>query len=961
MKQYQLIEEKYIEEVNSNVKLLKHLKSGARILLFANEDVNKTFTIGFRTPAPDSTGVPHILEHSTLCGSKKFPAKDPFIELLKGSLNTFLNAMTYPDKTIYPVASCNDSDFQNLMEVYMDAVLYPNVYLHEEIFKQEGWHYELESLDKEITYNGVVYNEMKGAFSNAEEVAFHAALKALFPDTTYGTVSGGDPDEIPSLTYEQFKAFHTRFYSPANSYIILYGKMDFEAKLKWLDEEYLSHFDVISTNSTVTYQKPSQQPTTTYISYPIGKEESLTDKTIYQYGTVIDNTSDSKLTLALNVLIHTILDAPGAILKQALLDAGIGKDISSYFETALLQPILLITVKDAKADKLEQFKIIIKDTLTKMVETGLDKKALKASINFFEFKYREADFGSVPRGLIYTMNALETWIYDESNPFSRLETNHLFEELKTLVETDYFEQLINQYFLNNPHTNYLQASPSNTIAEEKTKQLQAKLQVYKESLSKEELQQLIEDTKALKTYQSTPSTEEELATIPQLTKDDINDYVEPLNNQIKEINGIKVINHELFTNGIGYLKLLFNTINVPSHLVPYLGLLIETLSNVDTANYTYQNLTQEINLTTGGINFDMNILVNQEDQMLPYFVVDARALYDKMDSVFNLITEITTTSKLNNSKRLQEIIAKLKSNLQMQLMSAGHSAATIRAGSYIRPHMYYKDQTQGIGLYELIQDLEQNFDSKKDEIAQNLSTLMQYVFRKENLTISFTGENFEYEKYLSSYINQLNQLPIKEEPFTFIENKKNEGFKTPSQVNYVARFGNYQEGEFNGALDVLKMALKYDYLWTQVRVLGGAYGCMMQVVRSKDMYFVSYRDPNLTKTNQVFENIPNYITNFNPDDKELMKYIIGAIGVLDEPLLPKALGERSLYAYLTGVSYEMLKAEKQQVLNVTIENIKALKSRFEKALSQNVLCVIGNEEQIEANQSLFKEVKNLFN
>ena len=409
MKKYELIKEKYIEEVASNVKLLKHIKSGARILLFENKDENKVFSVGFRTPPTDDTGVPHILEHSTLCGSKKFPVKDPFIELLKGSLNTFLNAMTYPDKTVYPVASCNDKDFANLMEVYMDAVFYPNVYLHEEIFKQEGWHYELENVDADIIYNGVVYNEMKGAFSSPEQVVMRESRHALFPDTTYGVESGGDPEFIPNLTYEAFKNFHHRFYSPANSYIIMYGNMNMEEKLNWLDEEYLSKFDVIKVDSHIDYQKPFTTPIHEEIFYPVGKDESLENKTYYSYNAVIGTYEDAKLNLAFQILNYALLEAPGAPLKQAIIDAGIGSDILSDFDSGLLQPVLSIIVKDAQSGKEQVLDEVINKTLKELVTKGIDKKSIQAAINYYEFKYREADFGGAPKGLVDGLNAMETW------------------------------------------------------------------------------------------------------------------------------------------------------------------------------------------------------------------------------------------------------------------------------------------------------------------------------------------------------------------------------------------------------------------------------------------------------------------------------------------------------------------------------------------------------------------------
>ena len=962
MDKYKLIKQKYIEEVNSNVSLLKHTKSGARILLFENDDDNKVFTVGFRTPPTDSTGVPHILEHSTLCGSKKFPVKDPFIELLKSSLNTFLNAMTFPDKTIYPVASCNDKDFQNLMEVYMDAVFYPNVYIHEEIFKQEGWHYELESVESDLIYNGVVYNEMKGAFSSAEQVLMRQSMHALFPDTTYGVESGGDPDFIPDLTYEQFKNFHKRFYSPANSYIILYGNMNMEEKLSWLDSEYLSNFNIIETASSIEKQKPFDKPNEEEIYYPIGKDESLENKTYYSFNATIGDALDNKLAYSFTILTYALLDAPGAPLKQALLDNDLGKDVISTYESGILQPVLGVAVKEAPSNSLEKFKQTIKDTLTNIVTNGIDKKALLSAINYFEFKYRESDFGRAPKGLVFTMSALETWLYDENNPFARLETNEIFTFLKEQVDSNYFEELIQKYLLDNNHIAYVTCNPSNTLQEEKEQVLKERLANYKASLSKDEINKLVEDTKNLKIYQSTPSSEEDLKTIPLLTKEDIDDHVEPIINKVETLDGVKLIKHDIFTNGIGYLNLLFDIKNLPQNLIPYVGLLTKVLGYVDTSKYTYQELTQEINLNTGGINTSVMILPQKDNDLLAYFTINARALYNKMDFVFKTALEIITSSTLDNEKRLYEIIAENKSQRQMYLMGAGHLASLTRAGSYIKAHMYYQDIVDGIGQYQFIEDLEKNFKEKYQEIKSSLQELMHHIFRKENLNISYTADNDDYKEYIPNFVSSLYNNEITKEQFVFIPNKKNEGFKTPAQVQYVARYGDFSSvGTFKGSLYVFEMALRYDYLWTKVRVLGGAYGCMSSSSRSGDTYYVSYRDPNLEKTINVYEEIPTYLDNFNPTEEELMKYIIGAIGYLDTPLNPKAKGDRSLKLYLLNIQEEQLKKERHEVLEVTLNDIKALKPLIEKVLSDNALCVIGNESKIEENKQIFKEIKNLFN
>lgn len=962
MSKYQLIKESYIKEVNSNVKLLKHIKSGARVLLFENDDNNKVFTIGFRTPPTNDTGVPHILEHSTLCGSKKFPVKDPFIEMLKSSLNTFLNAMTFPDKTIYPVASCNEKDFKNLMEVYMDAVFYPNVYIHEEIFKQEGWHYELDDLDSDIIYNGVVYNEMKGAFSSAEQVIDRMTRHYMFPNTPYGVESGGDPDFIPDLTYEEFKNFHKQFYSPANSYIILYGNMDMEERLEWMDKEYLKDFDIVDVDSNIEYEEKFLKPIEKDIYYPIGKEESAENKTYYSYGVVVGDYKDDKLALAMTILQYTLLQAPGAPLKQAILDAGLGKDVMSSYDSGLLQPCLMVVSKDAPSGKIEQFKEVINNTLKELIKNGLDKKALKAAINYFEFKYRESDFGRAPKGLVFTINSLETWLYDENNPTSRLETNKIFKELNELLDTTYFEELIDIYMLNNNHKVYVTATPSNTIAVEKENTLKQKLKEYKESLSIEELEQLIEDTKSLKKYQQEPSNEEDLKKIPLLTKEDIDDFIEPINNIEEEVEGVKVIKHNIFTNGIGYLRLYFNTNNVPEKLIPYLGLLTKILGKVNTKQYTYQDLTTEINANTGGINTSMTIVSLKDNNCLPLFTFSASSLYEKVEFVIDIINEIISNSILTEEKRLYEIIASTKSQKQMYFMGAGHAAAYTRAGSYVRSYLKYQDDVDGIGQYWFIESLEKEFNNKKNEIIKNLQQLMIYIFRKENLIISYTGTNDSYKEYISKLTNNLYTDKVEETPFKFVPNIKNEGFKTPSQVQYVARFGNFDRvGEYSGAFLVFGMALSYDYLWTQVRVLGGAYGCMTNTSRQKDIYFVSYRDPNLEKTNEVFEKVIDYLDNFNPTEEELTKYIIGAIGTLDTPLTPRAKGDTDFLYYLKGVTFEDLVRERKEVLQVTLNDIKALKPLIKNVLDQQICCTIGNESKVDSAKHLFKEVKNLFN
>ena len=553
---YEVLQTEDLSDLKSKGTLLKHKKSGARVLLMENDDENKVFTIGFRTPPSDSTGVPHIMEHSVLCGSKEFPVKDPFVELVKGSLNTFLNAMTYPDKTVYPVASCNDKDFQNLMHVYMDAVFYPNIYQNDKTFRQEGWSYKLDNPDGELTISGVVYNEMKGAFSSPEGVLDRVVLNSLFPDNTYSVESGGDPEVIPELTYERFLDFHRKYYHPSNSYIYLYGDMNMEEKLRWLDEKYLSDFENEPVDSEIHLQKPFTEMKEVVQEYSIASEESEEDNTYLSYNKVIGTTLDEKLYLAFEILDYALLSAPGAPLKKALLDAGVGKDISGSYDNGVYQPIFSVISKNANVEQKEEFVRVIEDTLKDIVKNGINKKALRAGINYHEFRFREADFGNYPRGLMYGLQLFDSWLYDETKPFIHMQAIPTFEFLKEQVETGYFEELIQKYLLDNTHGSIVIIKPERGRTARMDKELADKLQAYKDSLSKEEIDALVKATKELEEYQEEESAPEDLAKIPVLGREDISREIAPIYNKELETSGVKLVHHEVETNGIGYTALI---------------------------------------------------------------------------------------------------------------------------------------------------------------------------------------------------------------------------------------------------------------------------------------------------------------------------------------------------------------------------------------------------------------------
>ena len=962
---YRVVEHKMIEEMQSEGIVLEHKKTKARLFLVSNDDENKVFCIGFRTPPDNDCGLPHILEHSVLCGSDKFPLKDPFVELVKGSLNTFLNAMTYPDKTVYPVASCNDKDFHNLMDVYMDAVLHPNIYKEEKIFRQEGWHYELESKDAPLIYNGVVYNEMKGAYSSPESILDSVTQKTLFPDTCYGKDSGGDPVHIPELSYEKFLDFHRTYYHPSNSYIYLYGDMDMAEKLTCLDEEYLSHYEERPVDSRIREQKAFAEPVEREFSYSITEGESEEDATYLSVNTVVGDDLDPKLYVAFQILEYTLLDAPGAPLKQALIDAGIGKDVMGGYESGILQPYFSVIAKDANKEQKGEFLAIVKGTLRKLADQGINRKSLLAGMNYFEFKYREADYGSAPKGLMYGLQCLDSWLYD-GDPMTHLCYQETFDFLKKEVENGYFEQLIRDYLLDNPFEAVIVVAPEKNLTAKEDEKLAKKLAAYKASLSEEELEKLVTATRELKEYQDTPSTPEILAKIPLLKREDIEKKAETFFWKEKEEGGIKVLHHNFFTSGIGYLKVLFNTEVLPQEDLPYAGLLKSILGSISTEHYSYSDLTSEIHLNSGGVDFSVTSYPDLADleRFTGAFVASIRVLYDKLDFGFTILEEILNHSVFTDEKRLGEVIQETRSRAKMKLENAGHSTAVSRATSYFSATAYYNELTGGTAYYHFLEQLEKDYANKKGEIMARLQEVSRKLFTRANMLVNYTADDKGYEQLpqnLKLLADKLPQGSGEKHAFTHPVKNVNEGLKTSAQVDYVARCGNFRDAglEYTGALKILQVILSYDYLWLNIRVKGGAYGCMSGFGRSGEGYLVSYRDPNLKETNDIYEGIPAYLEAFDPDERDMTKYVIGTISNLDAPLTPSVKGSRGLSAYLSGVTEEMIQTERDQILGAAKEDIRALAAQVRAVLATGSFCVVGNEEKIEANRGMFGEVSSL--
>ncbi len=962
---YTLEERTHLKELNATGYIIRHNKTKARIVVISNEDENKVFTIGFRTPPKDNTGVPHIMEHSVLCGSKEFPAKDPFIELVKGSLNTFLNAMTYPDKTVYPVASCNDKDFHNLMHVYLDAVFYPNIYERPQIMMQEGWHYEAETMDAPIQYNGVVYNEMKGAFSSADEQLSRLIKVSLLKGTPYEFESGGDPKYIPDLTQEDFLEFHRTYYHPSNSYIYLYGDMDFEKDLAWMDEHYLSKFEELQIDSAITTCDASMAERRVVEEYSISESEKEEDNTYLSWNTVVGTSLDKELYLAFQILDYALFSAPGAPIKKALIDSGIGKDIDSSYDNGLLQPMFSVIAKNANPSDEEKFLSILYGEFKRVVEQGVDRRSLEAAINYYEFKYREANFGRFPKGLMYGLQLFDSWLYDDAKPFIHLQTEETFAFLKQNLDSGYFEQLIERYFLHNDHTTVVVLKPKKGLNDEAEQKVKEKLSAYEKTLTREEKEAIVEGTKALKAYQDEPSTQEELLSIPMLEISDIKKEIQPLYNKEEEICGTKVISHELFTNGIVYTSLNFKLDHLTEQQLSFASLLTAIYQFVDTEHFTYNELANEVNIETGGIYTNVTVLPTKNKNPLPIFEIRGKALEDKCDSMLELMKEILFHSKLDDKKRLKEVLEETKSRMQMQLSAQGHSVSANRVMSYFSKVSYEKECVLGVTFYSMLLDLLENYEEKADWLIEQLKETQKAMFQKQNLIVSYTSGVLAKDTLKTGFEHFVSSLyeDAEERELLVVEpSVKNEGFQTASQVQYVATGGNFCEKgfQYTGALKALQVMFSYDYLWLNIRVKGGAYGCMCGFTRTGDSYFTSYRDPNLMETFEVYQKASDYVRGFDCDDRDMTKYIIGAIGSMDIPMEPSAKGARSFNCYLMGVTEEELQRERDELLATNQETIRGLADLIHSVTEEKLICAVGGETKLKESEGQFKQLRSIF-
>lgn len=962
MKGYTLLEHQKIDELSAEGYVWRHNKSGAQVFYLRNpEDSNKVFCISFCTPPEDDCGIPHILEHSVLCGSEAFPLKDPFIQLAKGSLNTFLNAMTYPDKTMYPVASENDADFMNLMNVYMDAVFHPNILREPRILMQEGWHYEIDENLSSLSIKGVVYNEMKGAFSSSEEVLFREIKKELYPDTPYTYESGGDPEAIPQLTYESFLRYYKAHYQASNSYIYIYGDGDMDAHLSWLDEQYLKDMEDTGVRYSIPMQPPYMNPHRSQGRYSLTSSEDPAGKTYLSYNTVYGPVTDPLQYYASDILEYMLLETEGAPLKKALQEQGLGEDIFGYNDNSLLQPTFGIVVKNAEQEQEALFIDTVRSTCRSIVQEGWNQEMLEGALNRFEFRLREGDYGSTPAGLIYGITSMDSWLHGES-PMRLMHYNAIYTELRKKAREGYFEELLNRLILDNPHTLIYTLVPEQGLTSQKEQEEQKRLDTYLSSLTMEQKRALRDCTQDLQQYQQEPETEEALNSVPLLSLSDIPVTNRPYPYSVFSLHGTEVVRYQDFTNGIVYLKLLFPIDTIEKELLPYVSLLCDILGSVDTEKRSYEAMGNAVNFHTGGIGMSIHVAEPDANTYMPYFKIIGKCLYPELSSMLSLILEQLLESRLTDQSRIRNLVAEVCSRHEMRIQSSGHTLAAGRAMACFNRAAAFKDSIRGLSYYETLKELNDHFDEMYSEFTDILRTLCRRIFTRNRLLIHLTQEEKscgETDAIVSQWLDLLPYQQAPEAPIPLAEPmNENLGLLGSGQVQYVAQAGTFSE-PYSGSLQVLRSILGLDYLWNQVRVLGGAYGCMCGVNRLGLWYIVSYRDPGLEETMEVYQKASQYIQEFNCTKREMDKYIIGTISNLSQPMTISMRGNLTLDMYLNHITEDMLNTVRKEVLCTTPEDIRRLSGTLKSAMEQQHLCVYGSEEKLRHHAELFDRLQEL--
>ena len=954
-----LREKRFVHEINADCLYFEHVKSGARLMKIMSDDTNKTFSIGFKTFPESDNGAPHIMEHSVLNGSKSFPVKSPFDVLLKGSLSTFLNAFTSKDFTMYPVASLNDKDYFNLMHVYLDAVFKPLIYDDDRILKQEGWHYELTAKDEPLRYTGVVYNEMKGAFSNPQRELWYQVFRHLFPDNAYGLESGGTPEAIPSLTKSDFLAFHRKYYHPGNSYIFLYGNASLDAELAFIGDAYLSVYEKSGNEITIEDQPPfgTLRDVTEYYQY-LGEEEP-TNQTFLTCNFLAGQNTDIALTLALDILCEVLVNQESAPIRLAFAAEGIGQDVSASVSNFKQHAVQIAAINANPEDK-QRFHEIISATLRKLLDDGLDKGEIEGVINRIEFRLREGD--DAQKGLTYLNMALPGWFFAD-DPFMGLEYEKPLAEVKKALTSDYLETIIREYFLDNPHTLLLSLVPSTTLEKQRIQKMEADLRDYKSSLSGNDLEILISETNQLIAYQQREDSPEALASVPMLEISDIDpkSCFYPVEQQ--EIADVPTLYYEQFTNDVVYVNLLFNLQSIPQEMIQYVALLSSVLGTLNTRNYSFGEINKLLNIHTGGFYTSTRIYLEKSDdnRMLPKFAVSSKAMNHKTGKLFELAEEILGGTIFHDRERLRMMLMRHQSQLDSQMKGNGYHVASRRFSSYISNQGKFREMTGGLSYYWFISDLLKNFDGLYQQISDNLQQVSSLLFRRENLmaTVSCSRRDLEnFNTGLELLAGKLPEKALGSHTWDFSGPNSNEGIMAASNVQYIVKGCDYKKLGYawTGKMRVLNQILSTDWLQTRIRVIGGAYGGFAIISPNGSLSFSSYRDPNLKATIDNFNETASYLGTFSADEQLMSRYIIGTIADLDAPLTPSQKGDHAFTMFLARRSPEDLQSERDAVLSTTQEDVRGFAPLIASAMEQNIFCAYGNADLLEAEQSLFRNM-----
>ncbi|PSS29353.1 Presequence protease [Actinidia chinensis var. chinensis] len=970
------VSEQFIEECKSIAVLYKHKKTGAEIMSVSNDDENKVFGIVFRTPPKDSTGIPHILEHSVLCGSRKYPLKEPFVELLKGSLHTFLNAFTYPDRTCYPVASTNTKDFYNLVDVYLDAVFFPKCVEDFQTFQQEGWHYELNNPSEDITYKGVVFNEMKGVYSQPDNILGRASQQALFPDNTYGVDSGGDPQVIPKLTFEEFKEFHRKYYHPSNARIWFYGDDDPNERLRILNE-YLDTFDAssASSESKIHPQKLFSKPVRIVEKYPAAEGGNLEKKHMVCLNWLLDDKPlDLETELALGFLDHLMLGTPASPLRKILLESGLGDAIvGGGVEDELLQPQFSIGLKGVSEDDIKKVEELIMNTLQNLAEEGFDSDAVEASMNTIEFSLRENNTGSFPRGLALMLRSIGKWVYD-LDPFEPLKYQKPLIDLKARIAEEgskaVFAPLIEKFILNNPHLVTIEMQPDPEKASRDEAAEREILNKAKASMTEEDLAELARATHELRLKQETPDPPEALKTVPSLSLSDIPKKPTFVPIEVGDINGVKILQHDLFTNDVLYAEVVFNMSSLKQELLPLVPLFCQSLLEMGTKDMDFVQLNQLIGRKTGGISvYPSTSSIRGKEDPCSHIIVRGKAMSGRTEDLFNLVNCILQDVQFTDQKRFKQFVSQSKARMESRLRGSGHGIAAARMDAKLNVAGWISEQMGGVSYLEFLQALEKKVDEDWDGISSSLEEIRRSLISRNDCLVNLTADGktlTNSEKFISKFIDLLPSTPsIQSASWNARLPSTNEAIVIPTQVNYVGKAANiYDTGyELKGSSYVISKHISNTWLWDRVRVSGGAYGGFCDFDTHSGIFsFLSYRDPNLLKTLDIYDATGDFLRELEMDNDTITKAIIGTIGDVDAYQLPDAKGYSSLLRYLLGVTEEERQKRREEILSTSLSDFKEFADAIDAIKDKGVVVAVASSDDVDAankERSNFLEVKKV--